>query len=206
MIPQDHRDRANRADPYTEPNSCFSDSSDSLNSLNSLTVPLHLEKSPMFSLSVHQGGRSAMGGEQWEWRGYLWSLVPGPFQREGRRAIPWSGLYLGQGGWGGSTPRSCPGEPPTSFSPLLLPPPTRYRKGRCGVWGERGVGGKGRRRGGGTSRSCPGVPPSHRPPTPPPPPPDTGGLTMLRAVWLLRLRRRTFLFNQSFHIYYLEYL
>ena len=50
MIPLDHGDRANRADPYTEPNSCFSDSSDSLNSLNSLNsmkVPLHLEKTPL---------------------------------------------------------------------------------------------------------------------------------------------------------------
>ena len=50
MIPLDHRDRGNRADPYTEPNSCFSDSSDSLNSLNSLNsmkVPLHLEKTPL---------------------------------------------------------------------------------------------------------------------------------------------------------------
>ena len=39
-----------RADPYTEPNSCFSDSSDSLNllnSLNSMKVLLHLEKTPM---------------------------------------------------------------------------------------------------------------------------------------------------------------
>ena len=51
MIPLDHRDRGNRADPYTEHNSCFSDSSDSLNSLNSLNsmkVPLHLEKTPLF--------------------------------------------------------------------------------------------------------------------------------------------------------------
>ena len=50
MIPPDHRDRGNRADPYTEPNSCFSDFSDSLNSLNSLNsmkVLLHLEKTPM---------------------------------------------------------------------------------------------------------------------------------------------------------------
>ena len=47
MIPQDHRDMTNRADPYTEPNSCFSESSDSLNSLNSMKVPLHLEKTPM---------------------------------------------------------------------------------------------------------------------------------------------------------------
>ena len=50
MIPLDHRDTGNRADPYTEPNSCFSDSSDSLNSLNSLNsikVLLHLEKTPM---------------------------------------------------------------------------------------------------------------------------------------------------------------
>ena len=49
MIPLDHRDRGNRADPYTEPNLCFSDSSDSLNSLNSLNsmkVPLRLEKTP----------------------------------------------------------------------------------------------------------------------------------------------------------------
>ena len=47
MIPLD---RGNRADPYTEPNSCFSDSSNSLNSLNSLNsmkVPLHLEKTAM---------------------------------------------------------------------------------------------------------------------------------------------------------------
>ena len=51
VIPQDHRDRGNRADPYTEPNSCFSDSSDSLNSLNSMKVPLHLEKTPLFCLS-----------------------------------------------------------------------------------------------------------------------------------------------------------
>ena len=34
MIPLDHRDTGNRTDPYTEPNSCFSDSSDSLNLLN----------------------------------------------------------------------------------------------------------------------------------------------------------------------------
>ena len=47
MMPLDDRNRANRADPYTEPNLCFSDSPDSLNSLNSLNsmkVPLHLEK------------------------------------------------------------------------------------------------------------------------------------------------------------------
>ena len=37
----------NRADPYTESNSCFSGSSDSLNSLNSMKVPLHLEKTPI---------------------------------------------------------------------------------------------------------------------------------------------------------------
>ena len=49
MIPLDHWARGNRADPYTEPNSCFSDSSDSLNSLNSMKVPLHLEKTPMLS-------------------------------------------------------------------------------------------------------------------------------------------------------------
>ena len=47
MIPLNHRHTDNRADPYTEPNSCFSDSSDSLNSLNSMKVPLHLEKTPM---------------------------------------------------------------------------------------------------------------------------------------------------------------
>ena len=50
MIPQDHRDRDNRADSYAEPNSCFSDSSDSLNSLNSLNsmkVLLDLEKTPI---------------------------------------------------------------------------------------------------------------------------------------------------------------
>ena len=47
MIQLDDRGTGNRADPYTEPNSCFSDSSDSLNSLNSLNsmkVLLHLEK------------------------------------------------------------------------------------------------------------------------------------------------------------------
>ena len=55
MMPLDHRDRGNRTDPYTEPNSCFSDSSDSLNSLNSLNsmkVPLHLEKTPLPTLCV----------------------------------------------------------------------------------------------------------------------------------------------------------
>ena len=47
MIALDHRDRGNRANPYTEPYSCFIDSSDSLNllnSLNSMNVPLHFEK------------------------------------------------------------------------------------------------------------------------------------------------------------------
>ena len=44
MIPLDHRDTGNRADPYTESNSCFSDSSDSLNSMNWMKVLLHLEK------------------------------------------------------------------------------------------------------------------------------------------------------------------
>ena len=51
MIPLDHRDRGNRADPYTEPNSCLSDSSHSLNSLNSLNsmkILLHLEKTLLF--------------------------------------------------------------------------------------------------------------------------------------------------------------
>ena len=48
MIPLDHRDASNRADPNTEPKSCFSDSSDSLNSLNSMKVTLHLEKTPMY--------------------------------------------------------------------------------------------------------------------------------------------------------------
>ena len=41
----------NRADPFTEPNSCLSDFSESLNSLNSVNsmkVLLHLEKTPMF--------------------------------------------------------------------------------------------------------------------------------------------------------------
>ena len=54
MIPLDHRARGNRADHYTEPNSCFSDSSDSLNSLislNSMKVPLHLEKTPNSAIS-----------------------------------------------------------------------------------------------------------------------------------------------------------
>ena len=52
MIPPDHRDRSNRADPYTEPNSRFSDYSDSLHSLNSMKVPLHLEVPPL-SLKFH---------------------------------------------------------------------------------------------------------------------------------------------------------
>ena len=47
MIPLDHRDTGSEADPYTEPNSYFSDSSHSLNSLNSMKVLLHLEKTPM---------------------------------------------------------------------------------------------------------------------------------------------------------------
>ena len=47
MIPLDHRDTGNRANPYTEPNSCFSDPSDSLNLLNSMQVLLHLEKIPL---------------------------------------------------------------------------------------------------------------------------------------------------------------
>ena len=45
----DHRDRGSTADPYTEPNSCFSDLSDSLNllnSVNSMKVLLHLGKTP----------------------------------------------------------------------------------------------------------------------------------------------------------------
>ena len=49
MIPLDHRDTGNRADPFTEPNSYFNDSSDSLNSLNSANsakVLLRLEKTP----------------------------------------------------------------------------------------------------------------------------------------------------------------
>ena len=54
MIPLDHRDRGNRADPYTEPNSCFSDSSDSLNTLNSMKVPLHLEKTPLNLIAFSQ--------------------------------------------------------------------------------------------------------------------------------------------------------
>ena len=57
MIPLDLRARGNRADPYAEPNSCFSDSSDSLNSLNSLNsmkVPLHLEKTPLYLKVSHE--------------------------------------------------------------------------------------------------------------------------------------------------------
>ena len=41
------RTHYNRADPYIEPNSYFSDFSDSLNSLNSVKVLLHLGKTPM---------------------------------------------------------------------------------------------------------------------------------------------------------------
>ena len=65
MIPQNHRDRGNRADPYTEPNSCFSDSSDSLNSLNSLNsmkVPLHLEKTPLILGQKSMAGGGGGGG------------------------------------------------------------------------------------------------------------------------------------------------
>ena len=58
MIPLYHRDRGNRADPYTEPNSCFSDSSDSLNSLNSVNVLLHLEKTPLTSHAIHTNFKS----------------------------------------------------------------------------------------------------------------------------------------------------
>ena len=61
VIPLDHRDTGNRADPYTEPKSCFSDSSDSLNSLNSVKVPLHLEKTPV-SQFVSWVGVSADSG------------------------------------------------------------------------------------------------------------------------------------------------
>ena len=46
-LPLSHKATGNRADPYTEPNSCLSDFSDSLNSLNSLKVLLHLEKTPL---------------------------------------------------------------------------------------------------------------------------------------------------------------
>ena len=43
-----HRDTGNKADPYTEPNSSFSDFSDSLNLLNLMKVLLHLGKTPTF--------------------------------------------------------------------------------------------------------------------------------------------------------------
>ena len=49
-LPLSHRATGNRADPYTEPNSCLSDFSDSLNSLillNSMKIFLHLEKTPL---------------------------------------------------------------------------------------------------------------------------------------------------------------
>ena len=49
-LPLSHRATGNRADPYSEPNSCLSDFSESLNSLNSLNlmkVLLHLEKTPV---------------------------------------------------------------------------------------------------------------------------------------------------------------
>ena len=52
MTPLDHRDRSNRAYPYTELNSCFGDSSDSLNSLNSLKVSLNLERTPLMRCYV----------------------------------------------------------------------------------------------------------------------------------------------------------
>ena len=53
MIPLYHRDACNRADSYTEPNSCLRDFSDSLNSMK---VLLHLEKTPieLFKLSGKQ--------------------------------------------------------------------------------------------------------------------------------------------------------
>ena len=52
MILLYHRDTCNRADPYTEPSTCFSDFSDSLNSLDSMKVLLHLEKTPLLH-SLH---------------------------------------------------------------------------------------------------------------------------------------------------------
>ena len=50
-LPLSHRATSNRADPYSEPNSCLSDFSDSLNSLNSMKVLLHLEKTLMFMIT-----------------------------------------------------------------------------------------------------------------------------------------------------------
>ena len=49
-LPFSHRATGNRADAYTEPNSCLSDFSDSLNSLHSLNSMkglFHLEKTPL---------------------------------------------------------------------------------------------------------------------------------------------------------------
>ena len=60
MIPLDHRDRGNRADPFTEPNSCFSDSSDSLNSLHSLEFFCNL----LFSAKSWQNSASLDGKKQ----------------------------------------------------------------------------------------------------------------------------------------------
>ena len=60
-VPLSHRATSNRADPYSEPNSCLSDFSDSLNSLNSLNsmkVLLHLEKTPLSRLKLVQGKES----------------------------------------------------------------------------------------------------------------------------------------------------
>ena len=53
-LPLNHRATGNKADPYTEPNSCLSDFSDPLNylnSLNSLTVLLHLGETPLITIN-----------------------------------------------------------------------------------------------------------------------------------------------------------
>ena len=51
MAPLYQRDKGNKPDPKTEPNSCFSDFSDSVNSLNSMKVLLHLGKTPVSTKS-----------------------------------------------------------------------------------------------------------------------------------------------------------
>ena len=70
-LPLSHRDTGNRADPYTEPNSCLSDFSDSLNSLNSLNVLLHLEKTPV---NLPQANTKIYSQIQYNLRGYTLSV------------------------------------------------------------------------------------------------------------------------------------
>ena len=55
ILPLYYGDKCNRADPYIEANSGFSDFSDSLNSVNSLKVLLHLGKTPLNEFNQSAG-------------------------------------------------------------------------------------------------------------------------------------------------------